>query len=289
MIVVTGTKRSGTSMWMQILKAAGFTVLGDAFPRDWGETIREANPGGFYESPLRHGIYYATNPHPQSGAFLAPGETRDMVVKVFALGLAKSDLAYLDRVLATMRHWREYEASITRLYAMEREGKLRKAERTGESSAVVPEYDYLSPVLEWWNDNFTLIRDALVRRYPLHMISYASVLRDPERVIEQALGWLGGGNKEAALAAVQEDLRTQSPEVLNQDGQSELTSKQIEVFDELYARIDTGTALDGPFIDRLNETHDELEPLIERATMEANRQRRSARRDALRSRDKDRA
>ncbi len=80
MIIVTGTKRSGTSMWMQILKAAGLRVLGEAFPRDWGETIRDANAQGFYESPLRHGIYYRTNPHPRTGAFLPPQDTKHMVV-----------------------------------------------------------------------------------------------------------------------------------------------------------------------------------------------------------------
>ena len=32
MIFVSGTKRSGTSMWMQVLRAAGLPVLGEAFP-----------------------------------------------------------------------------------------------------------------------------------------------------------------------------------------------------------------------------------------------------------------
>ena len=166
-------------------------MLGEAFPRDWGETIRDANAEGFYESPLRHGIYYATNPHPRTGAFLPPGETKQMVVKVFAPGLAKSDLAYLDRVVATMRNWREYQASIRRLYAMEYEGKLSSAERAGKSREVVPQYTYLAPALEWWNDNFTLLRDALIRRYPLHMVSYGAVLRDPASVVGETLAWLG--------------------------------------------------------------------------------------------------
>src|SRR6185295_4057207 len=115
MIIVTGTKRSGTSMWMQILKAAGFPILGEAFPRDWGETIRDANKQGFFESPLRLGIYYATNPHPRTGAFLAPKETRRLAVKVFSVGLVKSDLAYVDKVVASMRPWREYLRSLERL------------------------------------------------------------------------------------------------------------------------------------------------------------------------------
>src|SRR5687767_12378620 len=123
MIIVTGTKRSGTSMWMQILQAAGYPLLGEAFPRDWGETIRDANRQGFYESPLRLGIYYATNPSPRTGAYLAPEETRRVAVKVFASGLVKTDLVYIDRVLASIRPFREYRQSLERLYAMERQNK----------------------------------------------------------------------------------------------------------------------------------------------------------------------
>ena len=65
MIFVSGTKRSGTSMWMQVLQAAGLPILGKAFPRNWGTgPLRDANPDGFYETLLRNGIYFATNPHP---------------------------------------------------------------------------------------------------------------------------------------------------------------------------------------------------------------------------------
>jgi hypothetical protein len=60
MVIVTGTKRSGTSLWMQILIAAGIPYFGEAFPRDWETTLKEANKEGFYESMLRAGIYYAT-------------------------------------------------------------------------------------------------------------------------------------------------------------------------------------------------------------------------------------
>jgi len=284
MIIVTGTKRSGTSMWMQILKAAGFPILGEAFPGDWGETIREANSGGFYESPLRHGIYYATNPHPKTGAFLPPHETQRMVVKVFAQGLARSDLAYVQRVVATMRSWREYQASLSRLYTMEREGKLARAARNGQSSEAVPEYSYLPPALEWWNDNFTLIRDALVRRYPLHMVSYEAVLRDPGGVVGEALSWLGEGDRAAAEAAVQTSQRTQSERHLDPSPESGLTPEQEAIFDELYARVDARRGLDGSFIDRLNETHDALEPVIQTLARKAAKERRSARVASSRSR-----
>ena len=45
MIFVSGTKRSGTSMWMQVLQAAGLPILGKAFSRNGGTSpLRDANP-----------------------------------------------------------------------------------------------------------------------------------------------------------------------------------------------------------------------------------------------------
>ena len=115
MIIVTGTKRSGTSMWMQILRAAGFAIVCEAFPRDWASTIREGNPRGFYESPLRRGIHLATNPDPCTGAYLCPMATRTVAVKVFVPGLLRTDLRFVHKVIATIRPFREYMASVERL------------------------------------------------------------------------------------------------------------------------------------------------------------------------------
>jgi hypothetical protein len=273
MIIVTGTKRSGTSMWMQILRAAGFPSLGEAFPHDWGETIRGANEGGFYESPLRHGIYYATNPHPLTGAFLPPRTSRRVAVKVFASGLVKSDLAYVDRVIASMRPWREYASSLQRLYTMERASKLAQAEHEGRAPETVLDNAYLSPVLEWWRDNYVLVRDALVRRYPLHMISYASVLRAPAQVIGEVIEWLGAGDAQAALAAVREELRTQQEVELSDSG---VSREHEALFDELYAHIDERRALSEGLIDRLNAAHDVLAPRIDEAVKQARSERERA-------------
>ena len=119
MILVTGTKRSGTSMWMQSLQAAGLEVLGSAFPRVWEESIKEANPRGFFESRFRNGIFYRTNPDPKTGRFLHPKPSRKVAVKVFIPGLVRSDMAFLHRVIGSVRPWRAYSASLRRLYAME--------------------------------------------------------------------------------------------------------------------------------------------------------------------------
>ncbi|MBW1907472.1 MAG: hypothetical protein JRJ24_19670, partial [Deltaproteobacteria bacterium] len=115
MIIVTGTKRSGTSMWMQLLEVAGFPPIGSAFPRNWENTIKDANVGGFYESELRGGIFYATNPHPKSGVYLFPADTRRHAVKVFVPGLIRTDCAFIDKVVATVRPWRQYVRSVNRL------------------------------------------------------------------------------------------------------------------------------------------------------------------------------
>ena len=122
MIIVTGTKRSGTSMWMQLLTAAGFPPIGEAFPRSWDKTIKDANPGGFWESTLRRGVYHETNPDPATGTYLFPQATERHVVKVFIPGLIRSDRAFIGKAIATIRPWRQYVRSVTRLYEMEQEG-----------------------------------------------------------------------------------------------------------------------------------------------------------------------
>ena len=274
MIIVTGTKRSGTSMWMQILRAAGYATIGEAFPRDWERTIRAANAEGFYESPLRSGVYYATNPNPRTGVYLSPGETRKSAVKVFVPGLVRSDMAFIDRVIATMRSVREYVHSLERLYAMERQSKAQLArERRREP---LPAIEHMQPGLEWWNDNYRLLCDALIRRYPLHMVSYASVLAKPEKVVSETLAWVGGGQIESAVSSVREHLRTQREDELPR-GASGLHPSIEEVCDELYARVHEQRPLDAAFIERLNSTHEKLEPAIKAAEAHAKESRRRVR------------
>ncbi len=273
MIIVTGTKRSGTSMWMQILKAAGLETIGQQFPKDWGETIREANPEGFYESILRDGIYYRTNPHPKTGAFLFPAATKDHAVKVFIPGVVRSDLAFVDKVVATMRNWREYPGSITRLYAMEHENRSKKR------AMALPESKHVAPVLEWWSENHALLSDVLTRRYPAHFVAYETALAKPAETIAEVLGWLGVGDAAAATAAVKPTLRTHEASRL--PAPEGVSPAHAEVFDELYARVRDRRGLEEAFIDRLNEVNDELRPSIEAAAREA-AEARIARRQMLR-------
>lgn len=255
MLIVTGTKRSGTSMWMQILIAAGFPPFGEAFPANWGQTIRDANPSGFYESLLRQGIYWRTNPHPRTGAYFFPEQVERHIVKVFIPGLVRSDRAYIGKVVATVREWREYEASLNRLYAMEDEARRARVPDS-------PNPVRFDPVLEWWTENFTLVRDIAIRRYPVHVQSYDGLLDDPEAVIRKTLAWIGDAqaDPDKAVAAVEPRNRTQKrPE------SSSIEPEYAALFDELYAMIHAGKGLEHAFIAKLNETNRELMPRVQAA------------------------
>ena len=183
MVIVTGTKRSGTSMWMQLLTAAGFPPIGDAFPRNWETTLKDANPGGFWESELRRGIYYETNPDPKTGTYLFPEQTAGHAVKVFVPGLIKTDRAFIGKVIATVRPWRQYLSSVNRLYAIERDAK--EAARKDTSNRLPPAVA-MSPIIEWWVENFSLISDIVTRRYPFYMVAYDSVLDAPSQTAAMA-------------------------------------------------------------------------------------------------------
>ena len=241
MIIVTGTKRSGTSMWMHVLIAAGLPFIGDRFPAGWGELLRHANPDGFFESELMSGINYRSNPHPLTGAYLHPDHTRTHAVKVFIPGLVRSDVAFIDRCVATVRGWREYVASVRRV---------------GLEGPSMP------PALEWWCNQYALIRDLAIRGYPAHVVSYDSFLRDPARVAADTLDWIGFGDARAAAEVVRAhapQTRVRSPDAALADG---IAPRHLEIFDELHEFIDQGRPLTARFIAALNETDEALRPMV---------------------------
>jgi hypothetical protein len=259
MIIVTGTKRSGTSMWMQILLAAGFPSIGTAFPGVWERSIKEANPFGFYESKFRQGVYFATNPDPETGAFLHSSQVKRHAVKIFIPGLIRTELAYLNRVISTMRSWREYCSSLKRLHSME-DSFREETKRSGEAAQQsFPDEQVdsnirtgqLPPALEWWFENYDLIRNVATRRFPFHMVTYDRLLRDPSAELSKVLQWLGEGSLPAALLAVKPEARTQNKPM----APDELVADFADFFDEFYEVVDTARALDASFIEKLNETN----------------------------------
>lgn len=246
MLLVSGTMRSGTSMWMQILIAAGFPAIGEAFPEPWGAPLRSANPRGFFESQLVSGIYYATNPHPETGAYLFPEQTRRHVCKVFIPGLVRTDVAFVDRVIATVRDWRQYCRSLQAMHALAGLDRER-------SLFDVP----LDPAIRWWMENFALVRDIATRRYAAHVTTYERLLADPDGEIGAVLEWIGEGDREAAASAVD---RTITPEAApTPDG---ISPRHARVFDELYHHLHTGEDLSPAFVSLLNQTDVELRPRL---------------------------
>ncbi len=253
MIVVAGTHRSGTSLWMQILRAAGLPVLGERFPRKFSG-LTALNPEGFWETRLRTGINFLSNPDPETGIYLAPEATRDHVVKIFVHGLVRSDLAFLDRVLVTLRPWREHALSMARLIAAEEapllaSGTPEALERLAQRRARLPQHP---PVVEWWSQLHALVLDLATRRYPHRIVTFGRLLRDPQREITAALDWLGDGEVEPAIAAVRPELRSfHAPAVDPPDGIDEET---IAVFDAVYAAFDEERSLEPSLLRRMNET-----------------------------------
>jgi predicted ATPase len=265
MLIVTGTPRSGTSMWMQILVAAGFEAIGEPFPGDWHALLSSANQDGYWESQLLGGVYYRTNPHPVTGAFLFPEQTRFHAVKILVPGLLRSDLAYIDRVIATVREWRQFVASRVRLR------ELYDSHFGLEPHEQILRHE-LPPALEWWVDNFALLRDLATRRYAAHVCSYQSLIADPERAIGEVLRWLDRGDLARAVSAVRPERQTQhatSSLVPNGPSQAQASTQllgveaeDIEVFDELYDHIHRGKTLSAAFLAKLNDTDLRLRPRL---------------------------
>lgn len=245
-------------MWMQVLQAAGLPVIGEAFPLNWKDTLGSLNRGGFYESTLRDGINFTSNPHPKSGVYLHPDETRADVVKVFAEGVVHTEFAFLGRVLVTMRPWQAYTASMNRLWAVEDDVFERTPKRRPPQ---------LHGALEWWRANYGLIRDVAMRGYSVHFQSWPATLRAPAEVIPSVLGWLcdslpaGAASLdiEAAVAVVDPKQSTcaEPPEV-----ECDLPKSVTDVFDELYRAVDEGRGLPADLVERMNAAHELVEPLF---------------------------
>lgn len=254
MIVVTGTKRSGTSMWMRVFESAGIPVLGEKFSSNWSETIKDANPNGFYESKLRNGINFTSNPDPVTGFYLSPESTKNHAIKLFIPGLVTSDIAYLDKVLATIRPWNEYSTSLMRLKEME-----KKHQKTND-----PKPGSLSPELEWWNENFLLLRNFTTRKFPMYLVSYDSVLRDPEATVKSVLAWVSNQelNVSDAVQVVSSSDRTQTETNAHFTPSEGVTPEMISLFEELYHVVDTQKPITTSFIMKLNELDQELKPLM---------------------------
>lgn len=168
MLVVTGTGRCGSAMWLQVLQAAGMPVLGQAFgPRQ----DPRFNPKGYFESALMHGIHAGSNPDPVSGAELLP--EMPAAVKVSIPGVALSDRRYLDRVLLSARPWRDYAASVGRLH------RALGMATGGDEDCV------------WFIQHLRAMQDAAARGWSPKVLWLPDVVASPAESITEVVAWLG--------------------------------------------------------------------------------------------------
>lgn len=233
---------------MQILERSGFQILGEKFPSEWGKSIVDANPNGFYESTLRFGINWTSNP--AKGHYFHPDTYRNHAIKVFMSGIVKTDAAHIHKVVVTVRHWAEYGKSLRRLYSLEKEfaetleGKEKeelqaalKAARVG-----VPEAED-----EWFLENFDFLRDYNLRRYECQLTAYDDLIEDPEKTLGRILPWLGFGKVEVAVGAIDEALRNRKitrPQVQHE---------HAEIYEEFYQAL-AKASIPGTLVAKLNET-----------------------------------
>lgn len=263
-------------MWMQILIEAGFPYIGKPYSKNWVESIKNANEEGFYESPLRRGVYHATNPNPKSGAYLFPQNTKMHALKVFIPGLLRSDLAFIHRVVGTIRPWREYTTSLRRLYAMEDDflQTLPKKENAPLPPLEIAHLQRgtLHPALEWWRENYDLIRNFATRRFAFNLVSYRKLLQEPQEIIPPVIQWCVSDPRtkkaqmEIHVESIERAVKVVKP-LLNTQKETEvhdspLTSKQEQIFDELHDCFFRQIPLQKSFIEVLNELDQELSPII---------------------------
>jgi hypothetical protein len=179
--------------------------------------------------------------------YLHPDAVRGHVVKVFLPGLARTDLAFVEAVVFTLRDWRRQAASL---------GALERLERGLDPSVEMPWAAY---ALEWWLENVIGLRDVIARGYPTYLVSYDAVLDAPERVIPEVLGWLGRGEPAPAIAAVERGLRRSAPIA----DPHALDPEAIAVFDALVGRVHRSEPLDEAFVAQIDATHQRLVPQLE--------------------------
>lgn len=185
MLVITGTGRSGTSLWMQLLQAGGMPVLGERFPPGT-EAFAALNPAGFYESALLNGIHAGSNPDPRSGAELEP--QMPVAVKVLGAGLRITERRYLDRVLLSFRHPFAFAQS---------------ARRLGELHPPSASHGSVRDPLRWWFcQHMAVLLDASTRRYAPRRVAFEALLSQPEPVIAACFDWLELPLDPAAAAQV---------------------------------------------------------------------------------------
>ncbi len=235
MIVVTHTAYAHAAAFVEVLRAAGLPVLGEAIPAAWSEHAEEAVQPSFFATLGDQGIFYKTNPDPYSQVYLDAAEAEGFALAMKVNAVQRSERAFLGHVVAVMPHF----------------ARATAADASDE--------DELAAVLLWWNDYVSLLRDAATRRYPLRLFSAEALARDPEATLGAVLGFAGAELTEAAVHATR---ALPAPGEGRPGAASALPPTVLDVFEELHRRVDQDEGFDRPFLERLYAVNQALTPQI---------------------------
>jgi hypothetical protein len=171
-VVVTGVPRSGTSLVMQMLVAAGVPVLADA-----ARVADADNPRGYYEfEPARR--------LPRESAWVAGARGR--AVKVVHALVPALPRAERYRVVLVRRAWSEVLASQAAMLA----GRGEAAPALAPERLVAVYEAQLDELVGW----------ARAQGAPLLELSHARLLGDPRAAAVALAAFLGGGHDPDAMA-----------------------------------------------------------------------------------------
>jgi hypothetical protein len=262
MIIVTGTKRSGTSLMMQLLEKAGNPILGEKFPESWMAENKFKNPEGFYEdmSLVGNGANNASTTY-------TPDQLKYHGVKIFPEGLISSDIGYIDKVIYMVRDWKEQVESWKQLSSVNYRGKRKQWYPDG---------------YEWFYLNNKVLNDYYKRKYSLLVVSHKDLLNSPENVCNNIRGFLGYGRWDIAAKQVKKKLHT-----VKKDEVKVNVDKMTEsFFDSFYQGVSSGEITE-ELKKMINVFHEKIEKEIIKINNE-NREEMQKENDAYnKSREKD--
>jgi hypothetical protein len=239
MIVVSGCPRSGTSLMMQILRAAlsEDRIFGNQFPqeakrrRSQARVLRETdaqyayrqyamtldpnkdredykdlNPDGFWECPFTvRGISFDFDHELLLDSLLKEGSQK--ICKLVSGGLAQSDPRYVDRVILMARHPRAVAKSQERL---KREMKMQFED--GVVRDLFEGQTVHSP--EMFIESTVAVMRWLAAHLniPVLVVSYDELVADPIRVVQGVCDFVGEGDALKGSSEVKPQLKRSYPE-----------------------------------------------------------------------------
>lgn len=219
MIIVSGLRRTGTSLMMNILKEAGFDAYAALFSHEtWESKLKELNPNGFFESAFRDS---GVNPIQME---FSPKEVEYTAIKVFASAIPRCDGEYITKQIIMLRDFSEVYKSQERMKELDEKKELDSKE------------DIFEPGETYLLDYYCVLRDIVKRNKPTLFIDYYDVMQKKDEVLGTLRRFIGCGRFDLAYNLIDDKLYRNRKEKIN-ILQTDLT-KYLDLF---YNQMKNGT------------------------------------------------